>query len=67
MDEITSEQIRQIRQKLKLSQTAFAEIVGVAFTTINRWENGHTKPHRVACRRIWEIEKTIEDKKLISN
>jgi putative transcriptional regulator len=59
MDEITPEHIRQIRRKLKLSQTAFAEIVGVAFTTINRWENGHTKPHRVACRRMFELEKTI--------
>lgn len=27
-----------------LSQEAFAQILGVSFTTVNRWETGKTKP-----------------------
>lgn len=33
--------IRKLRAKLNLSQEALAKMLGVAFTSVNRWENGH--------------------------
>ena len=36
--------IKFIRKKSLLSQNAFAEALGVSFSTINRWENGKSVP-----------------------
>lgn len=39
-----SNDIKVIRQKSLLSQEAFAQVLGVSFTTVNRWEVGKSKP-----------------------
>ena len=39
-----SETIKKIRQDCFLSQETFAKELGVAFTTVNRWETGKAKP-----------------------
>jgi len=39
-----SENIKQIRKQLFLSQEALAKDLGVSFATVNRWESGKTKP-----------------------
>ena len=39
-----SEAIKKIRKDCFLSQEAFAKELGVAFTTVNRWETGKAKP-----------------------
>ena len=39
-----SKDIKVVRQKCLLSQEAFAKELGVAFTTVNRWEAGKCKP-----------------------
>lgn len=36
--------IKKIRQQSLLSQEAFAQAIGVSFTTVNRWELGKCKP-----------------------
>ena len=36
--------IKVIRQNSLLSQEAFAQVLGVSFTTVNRWEAGKSKP-----------------------
>ena len=36
--------IKNLRQGLLLSQEAFAQELGVSFTTVNRWESGRCKP-----------------------
>lgn len=36
--------IRQLRSKLGLTQTQFAERIGFSFVTVSRWENGQAKP-----------------------
>ena len=36
--------IKDIRQQCYLSQQAFADEIGVSFTTVNRWESGKYKP-----------------------
>ncbi len=39
-----SKDIKNIRQKSLMSQEAFAQVLGVSFTTVNRWESGKSKP-----------------------
>ena len=36
--------IKIIRQRSLMSQEAFAQALGVSFTTVNRWESGKCKP-----------------------
>ena len=37
-------EIKKIRQKSLMSQEAFAQALGVSFTTVNRWESGKSRP-----------------------
>ena len=39
-----SESIKTIRRKSLLSQSDFANEIGVSFSTVNRWENGKAVP-----------------------
>ncbi len=58
MSSITSSDIpqlvRTLRLRLNLSQVKFAKRLGVAFQTVNSWENGHNKPSRMAMKLIRE-------------
>lgn len=36
--------IKRIRETLLISQTELAQMLGVSFATVNRWENGHHEP-----------------------
>ena len=47
-----SDDIKKLRQKMFLSQNAFAEEIGVSYTTVNRWEMGHAKPSYKAMKAI---------------
>ena len=38
-----------------MSQTEFAQLLGVSFTTINRWENGKTSPNYRALRAFEKL------------
>ncbi len=44
--------VRETRQRLELSQAKFATKLGVSFQSINRWENGRTKPLPIALKQI---------------
>ena len=37
--------IKMIRHKCLMSQTEFADALGVSFATVNRWESGKSKPN----------------------
>jgi DNA-binding transcriptional regulator YiaG len=41
---VFSEEIKKLRQRLFMSQTTFAQELGVSYTTVNRWEMGRAKP-----------------------
>ena len=43
-----SEKIKYVREKLNMSQEDLARALNVSFATINRWENGKTKPIKIA-------------------
>lgn len=51
-DEMSGDEIRNLRKKLGLTQEEFAHAVAVTFSTVNRWENGHAKPSKLARRAI---------------
>lgn len=44
--------IRSLRNHLSLTQEQLAEQLGVAFTTVNRWEGGDSKPQRAALEML---------------
>jgi len=44
--------LKKIRKELNISQEQFARDLNVSFTTLNRWENSHTTPSRLARMRI---------------
>ncbi len=44
--------IKQLRNKMILSQIEFAKLLGVAFSTVNRWESGLYSPTIKAKRKL---------------
>ena len=44
--------IRDLRQLIGLTQEQFAGMLGVSFSTLNRWENGRMKPSPLALKQI---------------
>jgi len=50
-------EIKDIREKLGLSQEALAHLLGVSFQTINRWEKGTFKPSPLALEKLKSLEK----------
>ncbi len=52
------EQVKHVRGKLQLSQMAMAKLLGVTFSTINRWENGHTIPTMKVYLKFEELRKS---------
>ena len=44
--------IINLRIKLNLSQSALAELLGVSFTSVNRWENGKYSPTKLVKKKI---------------
>ena len=42
------DQIKQLRARLGLTQVVLAERLGVSFPTVNRWENGKSKPSQLS-------------------
>ena len=47
--------IKDLRTKLVLSQQEFAELLGVSFTPVNRWENGKHEPTIKIKRKILSL------------
>ncbi|MHC4475253.1 MAG: helix-turn-helix domain-containing protein [Planctomycetota bacterium] len=55
--------IRRLRAALGLTQEQFAAQIGVTFSTVNRWENGQSKPSPLAMHRIGELQSELKQKK----
>ncbi len=49
------QKIKDLRGTKGLTQTHFAELVGVSFATVNRWENAQSRPNNLAWKRIVEL------------
>ena len=50
-----SDAIKMTRQKAFLSQEAFAKVINVSVSTINRWETGKAKPNLSAMKKVKEF------------
>lgn len=55
----TPEEIKKLRLKLMLSQTEFAKLIGVTFESVNRYENGRSRPTFRVQRKINELNKKV--------
>lgn len=49
-EEWNADGIKKLRRQLQLSQSLFAETLGVSVPAVVAWENGRTKPSTLACR-----------------
>lgn len=47
--------IKKVRKQLGITQEQLARELDISFSTINRWENGHTSPSKLAKRRLLEF------------
>ena len=50
-----SKLIKKLREKLVVSQTELAEMLGCAFASVNRWEQGYHEPTMKAKKKIAAI------------
>lgn len=48
--------LRELRQRLSLTQEQFAQRIGVTYSTVNHWENGKRAPQPFLLRRLRELE-----------
>lgn len=56
---MNADKIKEIRIRLHLTQEQFAHTVGVSFPTVNKWENGKSRPSQLAQRRLQELASTV--------
>ena len=47
--------VKDLRDRLIMTQAEFAKMLGVSFTSINRWENGLNRPTTTARKQIVEL------------
>lgn len=45
----------EIRTRLNVSQDDLAKMIGVSFATVNRWENGHSRPNKAVQLRLYDL------------
>lgn len=45
---MTGSEVKALRVSLGMTQEDLAHELGVTVSTVNRWENGHTRPSRLA-------------------
>lgn len=50
-----SKEIKFVRQKVFMTQEAFAKALSVAYSTVNRWEAGKTIPSMTAMKNIKKL------------
>ena len=60
MEENAGNLIRGLRQKLGMTQEEFAHEIAVTVSTVNRWENGHIEPSRLARRAMEGLALQVE-------
>ena len=54
------ERLDEYRLDKRITQADLAEMLGVAFVTVNRWFNGHFKPNKI---QSYHIEKLLSGKR----
>jgi len=54
--------IRELRLLMGLTQEQFAAELGVTYSSINRWENGRSKPSPLAMQKIEKLLRLRSDR-----
>jgi transcriptional regulator with XRE-family HTH domain len=52
--------VKGLRQRMGLTQEQFAREVGVTFSTVNLWENGHRRPQPYLLKRLLEMKHELD-------
>ena len=47
--------VRAIRLEIGLTEEGLAHALGISFSTVSRWENGHMKPSRLAWEALAQL------------
>ena len=55
MNKNYSKAILELRSKLNISQLELANMLGVSFQSVNRWENGHFEPTKIVKVRLLKL------------
>lgn len=55
--------IKCLRAEMHLTQEAFAQKVGVTFSSVNHWENGKRTPQPFLVRRLLELKAELNQKR----
>jgi len=55
MEDNAGNLIRSLRQKLGMTQEEFAHEIAVTVSTVNRWENAHAEPSKLAWKAIQDL------------
>lgn len=50
--------LEEYRLEHRITQEELAEMLGVAFVTVNRWFNGHTSPNKIQTYHIKKLLKS---------
>ena len=58
MDDLI-EKLDEYRLENRITQQELADLLDVAFVTVNRWMNGHTKPNKI---QTFHIKKLLAGK-----
>jgi DNA-binding XRE family transcriptional regulator len=53
--------ISVLRRRLSMTQEEFAHAIGVTVSTVNRWENGHIEPSRLARKAMESLMARIPE------
>ncbi len=54
--------IRELRLETGLTQEQFAAHLGLTYSSINRWENGHSKPSPLAMQKLEILLNSLGDR-----
>ena len=57
-----SKVIKELRSKMTLSQVEFAQLLGVSFASVNRWETGKHEPTIKIKRKIKALMREYDGK-----
>ena len=55
MEDNAGNLIRGLRQKLGMTQEEFAHEIAVTVSTVNRWENAHAEPSKLAWKATEDL------------
>ena len=55
--------IKELRERLGLTQEQFAQKVGVTYSTVNHWENGKRTPQPYLVQRLRDLKEELDSEK----